>query len=74
MEWKPLEPEQALTLMMTWAEEVIAILPTGAGKSVLFMLPCSFPSAGVTVLVVPLVSLRGDLLRRLTELKIEHVE
>ncbi|KAK0924951.1 hypothetical protein LTR29_018106 [Friedmanniomyces endolithicus] len=30
--------------------------------------------AGVTVLVVPLVSLRGDVLRRLRELRIDHIE
>ncbi|KAI7118429.1 hypothetical protein KC316_g18705, partial [Hortaea werneckii] len=38
------------------------------------MLPCTLPDAGTTVLVVPLVALRGDLLRRLRELRIEHIE
>jgi superfamily II DNA helicase RecQ len=33
---------------------------TGAGKSMAFMLPASC-STGVTVVVVPLVSLRGNL-------------
>jgi superfamily II DNA helicase RecQ len=73
MEWKSPEQEQALVLIMTWTEQVVVVLPTGAGKSLLFMLPCSLPGAGITILVVPLVSLRSDLLRRLTELRIEHM-
>ncbi|KAK3684401.1 hypothetical protein LTR37_020307 [Vermiconidia calcicola] len=73
MEWKSAEQEQALALIMTWTEQVVVILPTGAGKSLLFMLPCSLPGAGITILVVPLVSSGSDLLRRLTELRIEHM-
>ena len=73
MEWKSPEQEQALTLIMSWTEQVVAVLPTGAGKSLLFMLPCTLPDAGVTILVVPLVSLRGDLLRRLEERGIKHL-
>ena len=74
LDWKSIEQEQALTAIMSWKEQVVAILPTGAGKSLLFMLPCTLPDAGVTVVVVPLVSLRGDLLRRVKELGIDHLE
>jgi len=59
---------------MSWTEQVVVILPTGAGKSLLFMLPCTLPGTGITILVVPLVALRGDLLRRLRELQIDHIE
>ena len=52
----------------------MAILPTGAGKSLLFMLPCTLPDAGTMVLILPLVSLRGDMLRRIRELKIDRIE
>jgi superfamily II DNA helicase RecQ len=38
------------------------------------MLPCTLPGTGITILVVPLVALRGDLLRRLRELQIDHIE
>ncbi|KAK6414097.1 hypothetical protein LTR95_017782, partial [Oleoguttula sp. CCFEE 5521] len=72
--WKSSEQEQALTTIMSWMEQVIAILTTGAGQSLLFMLPCSLPDAGITILVMPLVALRGDLLRRLQEHRIDHVE
>ena len=53
-------------------EQVVVVLPTGGGKSLLFMLPCVLPDAGVTILVLPLVSLRGDLLRRVRKLGIGH--
>ncbi|KAI7140984.1 hypothetical protein KC316_g16311, partial [Hortaea werneckii] len=53
-EWKSPEQEQALTTIMSGTEQVVCILPTGAGKSLLFMLPCTLPDAGTTVLVVPL--------------------
>jgi superfamily II DNA helicase RecQ len=59
---------------MSWTEQVVAILPTGAGKSLLFMLPCTLPGAGITILVVPLVSLYVDMLRRVREIKIDYLE
>ena len=72
--WKSCEQEKALTTIMSWTEQVVAILPTGAGKSLLFMLPCTLPDARVTILIVPLVSLHGDMLRRAREMKIDHLE
>ncbi|KAM0721351.1 hypothetical protein Q7P37_002275 [Cladosporium fusiforme] len=63
-----------LSTIMSWTEQVVAILPTGAGKSLLFMLPCSLPDAGITILIVPLVALHGDMLRRVREMKIDHLE
>ena len=74
LEWKSVEQAQALTLVMSWTEQVVIVLPTGAGKSAIFMLPCTLPDAGITILIVPLVSLRCDLLRRLKELRIEHLQ
>jgi superfamily II DNA helicase RecQ len=38
------------------------------------MLLCTLPGAQVTILIVPLVSLRGDLLRRMQALRIDHLE
>lgn len=45
----------------------------GAGKSMLFMLPASC-SGGVLVVIVPLVSLRGDMKVRCDKAGIECVE
>lgn len=72
--WKCAEQEQAMITIMFWTEQVVAILPTGAGKSLLFMLPCTLPDAGVSVLIVPLVALEGDLLRRIRNAKIDCIE
>jgi superfamily II DNA helicase RecQ len=40
----------------------VAVMPTGSGKSILFMLPVWVSSsAGLTIVVVPLILLRGDM-------------
>ncbi|KAK0927448.1 hypothetical protein LTR29_017636 [Friedmanniomyces endolithicus] len=74
MQWESKEQEQALVTMMMWQEQITAILRTGGGKTVPFMLSCTLSEAGVTSLVVPLVVLRGDLFRRVRELRISHLE
>jgi superfamily II DNA helicase RecQ len=73
LQWKSAAQEQAMTTVMSWTKQVVAIMATGEGKSLLFMLPCILPDARVTILVLPLVSLRGDLLRRVRELGIDHL-
>jgi superfamily II DNA helicase RecQ len=55
-------------------EQVVAILPIGAGKSLLFMLLYTLLDARVTILIVPLVSLYRDMLRCVREMKIDHLE
>lgn len=70
LRWKSAAQERAMAVVTSRAEQVVIVLGTGEGKSLLFMLPCVLPGAGVTVLVLPLVSLRGDLLRRVRELGI----
>ena len=64
LQWKSAAQERAMTVVMSWTEQVVVILGTSEGKSLLFMLPCVLPDVGVTILVLPLVSLRGDLLQR----------
>jgi superfamily II DNA helicase RecQ len=68
------EQEQALAAIMSWTKQVVAILPTGAGKSLLFILLYTLPEAGITILVVPLISLHVDMLRRVREINIDHLE
>jgi superfamily II DNA helicase RecQ len=45
-------------------------MPTGAGKSMLFMLPAWAEQGGTTVVVVPLIALRGDMRERCRKLGI----
>ena len=40
---------------------IVAVMPTGAGKSVLFMLPAWVEPGGVSIVVVPLKGLREDM-------------
>jgi hypothetical protein len=40
----------------------------------LFILPYTLPDAGVMILIIPLVSLYGDMLRRVREMKIDYLE
>jgi superfamily II DNA helicase RecQ len=57
--------ERAITIVISWTEQVVVVIATSEGKSLLFILPYILPDAGVMILVLPLVSLRGDLLRRI---------
>jgi superfamily II DNA helicase RecQ len=43
---------------------VVTVMPTGEGKSILFMLPAWVKPGGTTVVIVPLIALRGDMKRR----------
>jgi len=52
---------------------VVAVMPTGGGKSMLFMLP-AYVGGGLTVVVVPLVALRGDVQRRCAQAGISCVQ
>ena len=63
----------ALEAIMRQRSPVVAIMGTGGGKSVLFMLLAAC-STGLMVVVVPLISLRGDMKDRCDKMGIECVE
>jgi len=46
------------------AEQVVLVIGTGSGKSLIFMVGASVTDAQTTILVLPMVILRGDMLRR----------
>ena len=58
--------EDAIKLILQGWSPVFAVLPTGGGKSLLFILPASFPSSQITIVVVPLLSLRQSLFTECT--------
>ncbi|KAK4170629.1 hypothetical protein QBC36DRAFT_226075, partial [Triangularia setosa] len=62
--------EPALQAIMKQESPVVVVMGTGGGKSMLFMLPARC-SSGLTVVVVPLVSLRSDIKDRCDQLGIE---
>jgi hypothetical protein len=55
------------------ASPVMAIMLTGGGKSMLFMLPAYAAPGGCTIIVMPLLSLRVDLMMRCQALGISCV-
>jgi RecQ family ATP-dependent DNA helicase len=65
---------EAIEAIVAGASHVVAVMPTGAGKSMLFMLPAWAEQGGTTVVVVPLIALRGDMVRRCRKLGISCAE
>jgi superfamily II DNA helicase RecQ len=53
---------------------ILAIMPTGGGKSLLFMLPVAASRDGVTIVIVPMVALRQDMCERSNEKGIPYAE
>jgi len=57
----------ALTLVARSRPETLIVMPTGSGKSILFVVPSQLLGAHVTIVIVPLIALKQDLLRRCRE-------
>jgi hypothetical protein len=62
----------ALTRVVEGIGQLVVVLPTGGGKSLLFQLPSVLEGAGVTVVIVPLVVLRQDLAAKCRRLGLSH--
>lgn len=62
--------KDAIEAVVGGESPVVAVMPTGAGKSMLFMLPAWAEQGGTTIVVVPLIALRGDMKRRCEKLGI----
>ncbi|KAF9729764.1 hypothetical protein PMIN01_12628 [Paraphaeosphaeria minitans] len=68
------EQEQAMFAMVNGQTPLVVVLPTGGGKSLLFMVPACLDHAGVTVVVVPFRALIEDLATRIRARGIDCVE
>jgi RecQ family ATP-dependent DNA helicase len=62
--------KEAIDAIIAGESPVVAVMPTGGGKSLLFMLPAWAEQGGTTVVVIPLIALRGDMMRRCKSLGI----
>lgn len=56
-----------LRLITCSRPETIIVMLINSGKTVLFVVPSLLPQAQVTVVIVPLIALKHDLIRRCTE-------
>ncbi|KAF1980643.1 P-loop containing nucleoside triphosphate hydrolase protein [Aulographum hederae CBS 113979] len=61
----------AIRAVISNRQEVVVVLKTGEGKSLLYQLPAMLPGAGTTILIVPLVALKQDTIRRCAQLGVE---
>jgi superfamily II DNA or RNA helicase len=74
MQFRPIQAA-AIRSIQAGDDRVVAVMPTGGGKSMLFMLPAWVAGrGGLTVVVVPLTSLRQDLRERCQAFGISCVE
>ena len=73
VQWRCPEQQQAMRLVANNSPEVLLVMATGAGKSMMFILGSSLPGARTTVVIVPLVLLRLDLIRRCEEMKLRPI-
>ena len=64
--WKSEGQRQAVLAVLECKRDVLAVLKTGEGKTMLFLLPALLEEGRVTVVVVPLISLMTDYERKLT--------
>jgi RecQ family ATP-dependent DNA helicase len=62
--------EAAIRAVMAGESPVVAVMGTGGGKSLLFMLPAFCSGGGVSVVVVPLIALRQDMQKRCEQMRI----
>jgi superfamily II DNA helicase RecQ len=67
------EQERALHSVLDRHTPLVVVLPTGGGKSMLFMVAACLDQ-GTTVVVVPFRALVNDMLARLKAARIDHLE
>ena len=56
--------ELAIEAIVAGESPIVAVMPTSGGKSLLFILLAFAEQGGTTIVVVPLIALRGDIKRR----------
>lgn len=58
------QQEEAVRLAAAKQSPLVAVLPTGGGKSLVFMVPAMLAGAGVTIVVAPFAELKRQLVTR----------
>ncbi|KAL2349584.1 hypothetical protein BJ546DRAFT_828969, partial [Cryomyces antarcticus] len=68
------EQELAMEAILAGQTPLVVVLPTGGGKSLLFMVPACLEEPGVTIVVAPFRALVDDLVDRLKKRGIDCLE
>jgi len=71
--WTSNQQRDALMTVLNTKRDVLTILTTGSGKSMLAIVPAILEHNEITVLVLPLKSLVVDYIRKLTEMEVPFV-
>jgi superfamily II DNA helicase RecQ len=72
--FRSVEQELAVHAVLDKQTPLVVVLPTGRGKSLLFIVPGLIEEGGMTVVVVPYRALITDLVSRIRESGIECIE
>jgi superfamily II DNA helicase RecQ len=72
--FRSVEQELAVHAVLDKQTPLVVVLPTGGGKSLLFMVPGCVEEGGMTVVVVPYRALITDLVKRIRGSGIECIE
>ncbi|KAK7582804.1 hypothetical protein V3481_012103 [Fusarium oxysporum f. sp. vasinfectum] len=74
--WRSEKQAESMRAIMSLKTDQTAInvLPTGAGKSILFMLPAVMQLTGTSIVVVPYVALMDDLVTRATAMGVDCIQ
>jgi RecQ family ATP-dependent DNA helicase len=68
--FKSVEQAEAVQLALQGEKDMLVILPTGGGKSLVFQLPASIEKGQMTVVIIPFVALIEEMEERCTNLGI----
>lgn len=74
--WKSIKQRESMQtiLRLKREEAAICVLPPGAGKSILFMLPAVLAEGGTTVVIVPFAALINDLVERARSFGVDVIQ
>ncbi|THC87342.1 hypothetical protein EYZ11_013212 [Aspergillus tanneri] len=71
--WRTPEQRQAFHLIIRKTPYLFLVLPTGGGKTTLFLMGASLATSRTTIIISPLVALKIDLIRKAEVLGLEPV-
>jgi superfamily II DNA helicase RecQ len=66
-QFRTAQQEEAVRLAAAKETPLVVILPTGGGKSLIFMVPAMLSGSGVTIVVAPYAELKRQLVTRCTD-------